>query len=209
MHSAPTLGPACAHTVRALRPCRPCHVVSWCALASCHGHAPVVSRAPSTVWRAVTRAVSPSALARCCAYCRSLRRIVALPTSYRGTSPGSVAPVLQYNPEAKPPSYHDSNDFIVTHLNDQAALLSRAHIALCPCARPAVSWPVSTVLQALPGSIARPYCAPLRTCALACHDTIHCIMTQGWKMGSNPSSFPALFFFFFHLFYWKTTQKNI
>ena len=37
--------------------------------------------------------------------------------------------------------------------------------------------------------------ALLRACALACHDTIHCIVTQGWKMGSSPSSFPAQFFF--------------
>ena len=49
--------------------------------------------------------------------------------------------------------------------------------------------------------------APLRTCALACHDTIHCIVTQGRKMGSSPSSFPALFFFF-HLFHLLEDHKK-
>ena len=81
-----------------------------------------------------------------------------------------------------------------------------------PC-HGAMSWPSHGCVVALPGLIIGPCCVPLRACALACHDTIHCIVTQGWKMGNSPSSFLALFFFslisfFLYLFtYWKTPQN--
>ena len=50
-----------------------------------------------------------------------------------------------------------------------------------------------------------PCCASV---PLACHDIIYCIVTQGWKMGSSPSSFLALFFFStsFCSTYWKATN---
>ena len=100
----------CAHA----RPCR-AHARPFRAHARpCRTHA---QPCPTHVWPCRTRRV---ALPPC-----ALPHVSQLPTSYHGASPGRVAPVSLYNPATKPPSYHNTNDYIVTHLNGQATLLSR------------------------------------------------------------------------------------
>ena len=120
-----------------------------------------------------------------------------------------AAPGALYRDPKSPPLSHDTI-FVSRPTLGQAM---RARAAARPVRRPAVSWPHLTVSQALLNRIVGPCCEPLRAYALACHDTIHFIVTQGWKMASNPSIFPALFFFFHssfffsHSSYWKTTKK--
>ena len=95
---------------------------------------PAVSLHPRARWRAVSQAV-------CCPPCRApyrrvgrhvarpLRRIVALPTPYRGASPSRVTPISRYNPAAKPRTCHDTPIRIATQSPSSQAL-ARAPLAL-------------------------------------------------------------------------------
>ena len=97
---------------------------------------------------------------------------------------------------------HDMKFCIATHCSVQAV---RPRAAARPAHRPTVSWPLTGCIMGpwrrAVGRIVAPCCAPLHACALACHDTIRCIVTQSCKMGSSPSSFPAHTFFFSPIFF--------
>ena len=105
MHSAPTLGPTCAHTALALR-----HVLglAW----PCRKLGLAVSQRP----RALARHVVGRVLRTVSCTISSRRAPCREPsTSYRGAYPGRVAYVLRYNPTAKKPPYHDTIYCIATH----------------------------------------------------------------------------------------------
>ena len=97
---------------------------------------------------------------------------------------------------------HDMKFCIATHCSVQAV---RPRAAARPARRPTVSWPLTGCIMGpwrrAAGRIVAPCCAPLHAYALACHDTIRCIVTQSCKMGSSPSSFPAHTFFFSLIFF--------
>ena len=102
VHSAPTLGLACAHTARAL-----CLVAGLAR--SCHN--------------AVPRAMSSHPCARCCEPCRSLPDPVARTTDrIVAVSPAVSQPVSRYNLAAKPPSCHDTPIRIATQSPNSQAL---------------------------------------------------------------------------------------
>ena len=90
---------------------------------------------------------------------------------------------------------HDTTDYIATHPQQPGprACAPLALRASRSCRR--ASWPCRGRLVTRYWPYRGPCCAPV---SLAYHDTIHCIVTQSWKMGSS-SAFQQKFFFF-HLF---------
>ena len=87
------------------RPCRrrplPCRYTQARAGAPCHRSCAACHVAQGAMSRR-----APCRAGRHVA--RPLHRIVALPTSYRGASPGRVAPISRYNLAAKPRACHDT-----------------------------------------------------------------------------------------------------
>ena len=161
-----------------------------------------VTAPPRKLLRAVSLPFRPYRGASCAVSWRLQRRIAAVS---RTVSQHKAAPPPRYKiciaaHLQQPGLPLVTIRLIVSRHTPQQPGHARESVAR-PARGPAVSWPISAVSQTLLGRIARPCCAPLLAYALACHDTIHCIVTQGWKMGSSPSNFPALFFFFHIIFF--------
>ena len=206
MHSAPTLGPACARTTPCRRPglaisqAWPGRIVGLAG--PCCRSGPIVSQAPPTVslrprarWRAVSQAV-------CCVPCR------APSGPYRGASLGRVALVSQYNPAGKPRAYHDTPIRIATQAPSSQAL-ARAPLSL-RVSRPyrGLSRPYSgrvpSRIMALTACPCAPTARPVSRYNALYHDQV--------QNGQKHSQLPELFFFSHHFFshssYWKTTKKK-
>ena len=154
--------------------CRPCRAL---CRAPCH-------RPPVTI-QSLYRNTSPCRAH--CAPCRVRYRVCRNAPApccrallRRITTPGALCC------DARPPSCHDTNDCIVTHLSGQA---ERKSTVL------AVS---QGYVEALLRRVMACHCAPL--CSL-CHDTVCCIVTQHHYMGSSPFQPPLRKFFFSLIFF--------
>ena len=129
VHSAPTLGLACAHTAPALRRVAG---LAW----SCRRPDLVVSQA----WPGLVTAHAWPCRALCSAH-RVAPPPHALPcvsqphVPYRGASAGRVAPVSRYNPAVKPTSSHDTIYCITTHSPSSQALVPGKWVVAHPTAR--------------------------------------------------------------------------
>ena len=156
-----------------------------CTLRSVARPGPIVSLSLGPRWRAVSQAV-------CCAPCyppyrragcrvaRPLRHIVALPTPYRGASPGRVVPVSRHTQQHSltrlsqyTHSYHDT-------IPQRLGPCARAAYLAC---KPALSWPVSTISWSCPRpyrGLVRPYrgpcCLSMHACCAPCV-TIQCTVS--------------------------------
>ena len=122
VHSAPTLGPGCVHTAHWAG-----HVVAH--QASCRRPPPIVSWPSSRLClrphRALCRASCPCAPTRAAVrHVTASSAVSRASRPYCGTCPAVSQHCIVTQPTAKPSSYHDTNDCIVTHLSDKAALLS-------------------------------------------------------------------------------------
>ena len=148
--------------------------LSQCALAVSLAHAAVSQRCCLRPLVTIQKFVSR--LNPYCAQCRQrCRECRSAPTPCRRALLRCIATPGALCRDARPPSCHDINDCIVTHLSSQAA---RTRSAAHPAHKSTVSWPC----WPCHGSVSQgcwPYRGPSTTHpARLCHDTIFCIVTQ-------------------------------
>ena len=192
VHSAPTLGPACAHTTRALHRvaslAQSCHrpglAISW----------PCVDTRPRTLLRAISQAPRPcrAPVVRVAAL---LRRVVG---HWRG--PPLARPLVVLRPKRLPPPPSPSLDTNLYRDSPWPAKARFAHAAARPCSRAGRIVALPHRVMGLAWSYRGHALAAPRPVSLAlCHDTIHCIVAQ---MGSSPSSF-VMHPFSFHIIFFS------
>ena len=128
-------------------------------------------RAPRSRYKNCIATLAPTARR----VARLLRRIVAHARPYRSVATHHVTAYLAIHQLTRSPSCHDTPIRITT----QSPTVK-------PCAharRPTVSWRMHgrVVAESLPYH--GPPATPSPVVSLACHGTIHCIVTQSWENG--------------------------